>query len=57
MYSIMWWVKPYLMALKLTVEENVVLATLTKLNFIESNINLTYPTEFINVSKYVSLSK
>lgn len=43
--------KPYLMALKLIVEENVVLATYTKLNFTESNINLTYPTEFINVSK------
>lgn len=57
MYSIMWWVKPYLMALKLTVEKNVVLATFTKLNFTESNINLTYPTEFINVSKYVSLNK
>lgn len=45
------------MALKLKVEENVVLATFTKLNFKESNINLTYPTEFINVSKYVSLNK
>lgn len=57
MYSIMWWVNPYLMALKLPVEENVVLATFAKLNFIESNINPTYPTEFINVSKYVSLNK
>lgn len=37
MYSIVRWVKPYLMALKLTVEENVVLATFTKLNFTESN--------------------
>lgn len=43
--------KLYLMALKLPVEENVVLATFAKLNFTESNINLTYPTEFINVSK------